>query len=93
MLDFALSPAQARTSFQAWQSQHWLAPSSLLKDPQRYTLQPTLLPFWLFEATVDTQYAGMVGIHDTQPQRSAWRSAPRRQHSWAEQHMQVCHCC
>ncbi len=84
--------------FQAWQSQHWLAPSSLLKDPTTYTLQPTLLPFWLFEATVETQYSGDVrsevrpeGLGNAQSawRRTAWHRAPQQTYTWDQPHMQV----
>lgn len=98
LIDFGITPSEALKRFQAWQSQHWLAPSSLLKDPTTFTLQPTLLPFWLFEAAVEMRYSGDVRsieggnrADESQAawQRTAWQAAPPHTYTWDQSHMQV----
>ena len=56
---FELGPEQAKERFLRWQRDNRLAPGSLLREGTT-TLRAVLLPFWLFSAAVQAEYAGAV---------------------------------
>ena len=58
VVPFQISLQEALNAFEAWQQSHWLAPSKLLRKGLG-SMHAALLPFWIFEATVHVEYAGM----------------------------------
>ena len=58
VVPFRLGLQEAQAAFESWQRGHWLAPNKVLGEGTS-AVRPVLLPFWLFEATVQVQYAGV----------------------------------
>ena len=58
VVPFQISLQEALNAFEAWQQSHWLAPSKLLRKGLG-SMHAALLPFWIFEATVHVEYAGV----------------------------------
>lgn len=57
VVPFQVSLQEAQESFENWQQSHWLAPGRLLRKGLG-SMHAALLPFWIFEATVQVEYAG-----------------------------------
>ena len=58
VVPFQISLQEALNAFEAWQQSHWLAPSKLLRKGLG-SMHAALLPFWIFEAIVRVEYAGV----------------------------------
>ena len=52
---------QAKEAFRQWHGEKWLAPDGLLEQPGT-VMRAALLPFWLFEVSVRTEYTATVGV-------------------------------
>ena len=52
---------QAKDAFRQWHGEKWLAPSGLLEQPGTH-MRAALLPFWLFEVSVRSEYSATVGV-------------------------------
>ena len=59
VVPFQISLQEALNAFETWQQSHWLAPSKLLRKGLG-SMHAALLPFWIFEATVHVEYAGVM---------------------------------
>lgn len=57
LVPFRLGLEEAQGAFEAWQSTHWLAPRRVL-GAGTSAVRPVLLPFWIFEATMQVHYTG-----------------------------------
>lgn len=61
MMPFRLSSEEAVTRFRAWVKKRWLAPRAFLAARHTLTPQGIYLPFWTFDAALETDYHGYGG--------------------------------
>ncbi len=57
VVPFQISLQEAQEAFEAWHQSHWLAPGRLLRKGLG-SMHAALLPFWIFETTVQVEYSG-----------------------------------
>ena len=89
-----LATLQAQEAFKSWQGQKWLAPRKLLSEG-RLELRSALLPFWLFDTTVEVTCTASVGlpVQNAPPDFLRWQQVEetcgQQQHPWTLPNMQV----
>ena len=61
VLPFKLSEASARDAIRAWYGRLWLAPSALKRKAMTDTVRGVYLPYWTFDAHVDSEWTAEAG--------------------------------
>ena len=61
VVPFQISLQEAQEAFEAWHQSHWLAPGRLLREGLG-SMHAALLPFWIFETTVQVEYTGRIPV-------------------------------
>ena len=61
MMPFRISEQAAREQFTGWAKKQWLAPRAFQKEAKRQEMRGVYIPFWTFDASLDTSYSGFGG--------------------------------
>ncbi len=86
VLPFAISEPDARDRIRKWYGKLWLAPSALAKKALTDTVRGIYLPYWTFDARVDTRWTAEAGHYyyttETYEQNGRTQTRQVRQVRW-----------